>query len=74
MNSKQAKRLKWRCLALWNGPLAGVLQESYGVGGFDRFYRHAKKDYKSGHEDVLDALERDAEATREKMREEGFDV
>ena len=57
MNSKKAKRVKRRCKVLWNSEAGGFLQERYGVAGFDKFYKHAKKDVQSGNEDGLNLLE-----------------
>lgn len=72
MSGKQIKRLRRRCRALWQGPLAGMLQERYGVGGFDRFFTHAKKDHKEGNLDFLDALEKKAEEQAAEDKALGF--
>lgn len=72
MNSKQVKKLRRRCEALWTGPLAGMLQERYGVGGFKRFLQHAKSDLKNDRIEILDILEEEAAARAVEDAEMGF--
>lgn len=56
MSGKKIKALRKRCHVLW--ATVPLLRLRYGVGGFDTFYKHAKKDAKAGDFSALEGLEK----------------